>query len=108
MPADAAHPRRWIRFTMLGAHYLIAALQEGQGKRGYLTSFTPGRMTLSIYEKPGATGQFTWSRPDPAHLLLQGTLDKKALTIKARLIPDSHYPLMARGFHWIQESPFNR
>lgn len=37
-----------------------------------------------------------------------GTLDGRALHIEARLFDPARFPLLTRGFNWIQERPFNR
>jgi hypothetical protein len=51
---------------------------------------------------------FGWSRPDPDHLVLQGTFAGDALTVRLRRIDESKYLLVSRGFHWINDDPINR
>ena len=45
---------------------------------------------------------------DPAHLVLRGTLRADSIQVHMRKIPLSDFPLMNRGFHWINEFPYNR
>ena len=56
--------------------------------------------------KPPAT--FTFQRPDPTRLILDGTLDGRAIHMETRFFDPSKFPLLTRGFNWIQERPFNR
>jgi len=46
---------------------------------------------------------FSYSRPDPEHLRLQN--DHFAITLRR---VTQVYPLLTRGFHWIQEQSYNR
>src|SRR5262249_35639627 len=45
-----------------------------------------------------------WSRPDANHVLLEG--DGKS--IRLRQIDATKFLLLSRGFHWINETAFNR
>ena len=49
-----------------------------------------------------------YSRPDAEHVLLQGTAGTNALAIRLQKIDTSKFLLINRGFHWINELPFNR
>lgn len=53
-------------------------------------------------------GSFKLSWPDPAHLLLQGALDGASLEIRLKKKDAADFPLMQRGFHWINELPYHR
>jgi hypothetical protein len=50
----------------------------------------------------------SYSRPDSDHLLLEGTLVKDPVSVRLRKIDASKFLLLSRGFHWINEVPFNR
>jgi hypothetical protein len=49
-----------------------------------------------------------WSQPDPEHLVLDGTFDGVPSTIRLRKADLGKYQLPTRGYHWINEFPFNR
>jgi len=49
-----------------------------------------------------------YSYPDPNHLLLEGSAGKDAVSIRFRKTDPSTFRLASRGFHWINEFPFNR
>ncbi len=55
---------------------------------------------------PTKDAKFT--APDPDHLTLEGTFDGAPTTIRLRKVDLSKYQLPNRGFHWINEFPFNR
>lgn len=60
--------------------------------------------TLQFYPTKDAK----WSPEDPEHLLLEGTFDGAPATIRLRKVDPAKYLLPNRGFHWINELPFNR
>ena len=49
-----------------------------------------------------------YREPDPGILELDGTLNGKVLHVRARLQDETQFPLLSRGFHWINEYSFNR
>ena len=50
----------------------------------------------------------TYSRPDANHVVMTGTLENDPLEIRMRRRDPSEFLLVNRGFHWINELPFNR
>ncbi len=74
-------------------------------------SRNPDGKTLAI--ESGAEGaQSTWqyAQADADHLALSGPLDGHALavTLHRRVGPPRTFRLVTRGFHWINETPYNR
>lgn len=53
------------------------------------------------------TYRWTWSRPDGDHVQIEGSLDGAPVSITLRKI-DTEGMRINRGFHWINEYPFNR
>ncbi len=51
---------------------------------------------------------FQYSKPDPDHVLLEGKLNENAVVVRLRKVDPQKFLLMNRGFHWINERPFNR
>ncbi len=51
---------------------------------------------------------FTYTRPDDTHLTLEGRLRDDSIRARLRKIDTSKFLLINRGFHWINEFPFNR
>ena len=68
-------------------------------------------LTLTLFNDkkdlpPSAVLSFAQTKPD--QLVLTGTCDGKPVEVRLHRIPDSKFPLISRGFHWINESPFSR
>jgi hypothetical protein len=51
---------------------------------------------------------FTFAREGPDQLTLDGNMDSHETHLQLRLVDLNKFVLVNRGFHWIQESPFNR
>ena len=70
----------------------------------------------SVKHELALTGRFdpklaqvlTYTRPDSDHLELSGKLGSDSLVMRLRRLDDNRFLLMNRGFHWIQELPYNR
>jgi hypothetical protein len=107
VPPVATDASRWSQMSSFGAHLLRVKSMAGP-KLLFNATYSRNTLILSKFGTVGQAGAFTWSRPDPQHIFLQGTFDKLPLAVKLREIPARRYPLMTRGFHWIQEFPFNR
>jgi len=50
----------------------------------------------------------TFDQPTPERLVLDGVLNEKRLHIETRKFDRQKFLLVSRGFHWVQELPFNR
>jgi hypothetical protein len=74
--------------------------------RTYASVYGPADNTviLTAAEK----GVFTYSRPDAEHVTMTGTLGGVPLVVNLRRKDPSEFLLVNRGFHWINELPFNR
>ena len=55
-----------------------------------------------------AIGQLRYAQPAPDVLILDGDLNGHQLRLETRLVDRNTFLLVSRGFHWIQEAPFNR
>lgn len=64
--------------------------------------------TIALTRGQQPVGTFTFSQPAPDRLILDGTLDDHALHMETRLYDHTKMMLLTRGFHWVQEYPFNR
>ena len=51
---------------------------------------------------------FAYTRPAPDRLVLDGEIDGHKEKMELQLVDRSKFLLVSRGFHWIQEYPFNR
>ncbi len=63
---------------------------------------------FALYRDGEAPLVYTFSQPDPTHLILKSSAnDAAALSLERVPMPD-RYPLFDRGFHWVNEWPFER
>lgn len=51
---------------------------------------------------------FRMSQPAPAELALDGIMDGRHLQALLSLVDRAHFLLVRRGFHWMQDHPYNR
>jgi uncharacterized membrane protein YphA (DoxX/SURF4 family) len=68
----------------------------------------PHTLTLTRFDTPGWKTQFSFAQPEPNVILLDGQLDSHKIQAKLRRDDSYEFLLTSRGFHWINEAPFNR
>ena len=51
---------------------------------------------------------FAFTQTAPDRLVLDGTIDGRKATLQLRRLDPAKFQLNSRGFHWIQDYPFNR
>jgi len=51
---------------------------------------------------------FVFQRPTSDKLILDGAMDNRKIHMQLQLLDRNKFRLVSRGFHWIQEYPFNR
>jgi uncharacterized membrane protein YphA (DoxX/SURF4 family) len=71
--------------------------------RVYNGKIVTAQRTISFTE-----GTLTYMQPDDGHVALTGKIGADALDVKLRKVDTSKLLLLNRGFHWINERPFNR
>jgi hypothetical protein len=76
----------------------------------YTTEYDQAKNSVTISGDPDKSMKnvFAYSRPDAEHVVLEGTLIGDRLVVKLKRIDPSKFLLVNRGFHWINERPFNR
>lgn len=52
--------------------------------------------------------RFSFVQPAPDLLVLDGEMDGHTVRMETRLFDRNRFLLVSRGFHWVQETPFNR
>jgi hypothetical protein len=71
------------------------------------------RRSIMLNTFNGASAQsvaarFAFERTSPDRLTLDGTMEGRQVRLQLRLFDEKNFLLLSRGFHWIQEYPFNR
>lgn len=76
----------------------------------FSAAINPAAQTLSL-SKPSDKNwkaNFKFERPAQDQLTLDGRMDSHQVHLQLHLVDRSKFMLVSRGFHWIQEYPFNR
>ena len=81
---------------------LIVRSMTGQTRRYPLES---GAATIGLRSADGQRHLLDWSRPDPDHLLLQGSFQGERLSVRLRQLGEAQLPLLHRGITWIHDPP---
>jgi uncharacterized membrane protein YphA (DoxX/SURF4 family) len=82
-----------------------SALQRMDDTLVYFGSgFDPKTKKLTLTKR----GEFTVFRNGKDELVMDGKLDTRAVHMQLSRIDPSQFMLISRGFHWVQEFPFNR
>jgi len=65
-------------------------------------------ITFTIPNAMATPDTLACTKPDEEHLALEGKIGEDALVMKLKKLPLPQFQLQTRGFHWIQEFPYNR
>jgi uncharacterized membrane protein YphA (DoxX/SURF4 family) len=99
---------RWRRIIFEYADFMV--LDHMNDTREYFEAATDaGKHTVALTPRHGnSKSSFTFTRPAPDRLILDGDIDSHKAHIQLRLEDTRKFLLISRGFHWVQERPFNR
>jgi hypothetical protein len=65
------------------------------------------RMTFMKWNDPKWRAVFSYRKPAPGILELDGTMDGQKIRARLRRMDESRFSLVSRGFHWVNEYPYN-
>jgi hypothetical protein len=100
---------RWRRFIVSGKEMMAIQNMDDTRVRYKLELDEPKRtFILKKWVDPKFQATFTFSRIDANTFAIDGTFEGKRTVAKVRKAPGREFLLTTRGFHWINESPFNR
>jgi hypothetical protein len=101
---DAA---RWRRVLFEYPDYIKVQLMDGsQSEYGLIL----GKRRLALTKDDDKTWRpsFAYKETQPGLLALDGIMEGRKTRLTLRREDESSYRLVSRGFHWINETPFNR
>jgi uncharacterized membrane protein YphA (DoxX/SURF4 family) len=77
---------------------------------GYGASINVNDKTLALTkgDEKNRKGDFHFQRPAQDQLTLDGNMDGHTVHMQLQLVDRNKFLLVNRGFHWIQEYPYNR
>ena len=64
-------------------------------------------LTLRPFRNRSAKYQLSYQRPDDEHLILEGRIDDEPVALHLRKTPMPSFLLKTRGFHWVDDYPFD-
>jgi hypothetical protein len=101
--------RRWRRVYVLQRGLLAQRMDDARERYAWHRDDAKRTLTLTAFGtgKP-AEYVLALGKPDDAHVTLDGKLGDDAVRVRLRRLPEEKFPLVERGFHWINEFPFNR
>lgn len=114
VPALTTDATRWKRLKLEawpGKSYLRWHNMDGTYGPLYAVTVDDGKSTLTLSpEEPNApaASPIAVVRKDATHLHLSGTIGKDAIAVDVERMDPRQKLLMSRGFHWVNEVPFNR
>jgi hypothetical protein len=108
-PPLSTDETRWRR-VVFDYPKMIAIQLMGDSRRRYMLQMDTDnhRLELSKRDDPAWKSTLSYERAEPELLRLRGTFDGRPLRAELRLAPPAQFLLVSRGFHWINEYPFNR
>jgi hypothetical protein len=100
---------RWRRVIFDAPGRLaIQSMDDSRARYGLDPEAGPNALKMSKRDDPSWSSTLSYRRTGPGALLLQGTFDGRKTRAVLRQAEHSEFLLVSRGFHWINEVPFNR
>lgn len=109
-PALITDKARWQRVIFEWEDFInVQPMDDLQGQY-YLLKLEAGtrKMVLTKFKDPKWKSELSFRKPGPGQIELQGMYDGKKVRARLRRVDETSYPLFGRGFHWINEYPYNR
>jgi len=101
---------RWQRVIFDSVNLLTVQSMNGENQY-FRIKLDAAQKTFSLGkygdQNKNWRADFTFAQPQPGQLVMEGRLDGKSVEVKTHRT-DSKFLLNTRGFHWINEYPFNR
>ena len=108
-PPLVSNSDRWRRVVF--DYPMMAGIQLMSDRRQrYLIEIDTNAGTLAFSKRgdPAWKSKLSYQKPSDDTLLLEGTFDGRPLHAKLHLADAAQFQLLNRGFHWINEYPFNQ
>jgi hypothetical protein len=98
---------KWIDVSEMG---MIRVSKPSPPNLGYRATWTAADKSLKLTKFTAPTWEATlnYDLPQPELLKLDGSIDDKQIAVTLKPSSEKHQDLKTRGFHWVQELPYNR
>ncbi len=109
VPPLTTEATRWRRVSIQYPTSFSIRLMDDSPK-GYTAAYNEAQHTVALSTAAEKSGKsiLEYSRPDADHVALAGKLGADTLSIRLRKVDPNKFLLVNRGFHWINELPFNK
>lgn len=107
IPPLATDTTRWKRVILQFPTNASVRMMD-ESTRGFEAAYDTAQSRLTLTTPDKSNSVFQYSRPDADHVVLEGRLKQDSLVVRLRKVDPQQFLLMNRGFHWINERPFNR
>jgi hypothetical protein len=123
VPPLLTDTRRWRRFVVDREGFASVQLMDGTFERVAFKVDTAAKkatfstyrrfaqLNLALKEEPkpaDPTSDWTYDQPSKDVLTMEGELEGHQLKVSMRARDPRDFLLVQRGFHWVNEVPFNR
>lgn len=101
---------RWRRVVVEEFGYLGIQRMKDRRAGFYMLEQDSTKKTLTLQDQrdPKKRYVLSYRRPKPEILVMEGPFKDQKIRARLRRVDDSEFLLTSRGFHWINEQPFNR
>lgn len=108
-PALMTDNERWRRAIFdVPTRMAFQKTDESLVRYGAAIDTKENTLKLTKNDDPNWKASFSYTRPAADRLVLDGEIDGHKERMELQLVDRSKLLLVSRGFHWIQEYPFNR
>ncbi len=108
-PPPGAEALRWHRLVLdRPGTFAVQLTSDSRQRYGLKLDAAHKTMALTRRDDPVWKSALSYQRPAPDRLTLEGTFDGHKVRASLHRVEDSKFLLVTRGFHWVNEDPFNR
>lgn len=108
-PHDPNDPLRWRQlFVGESPHAIVRPMKGELQAFGLASDLAAKTLTLSERGQPPVEHVLRFEQPAPDVLELTGKVGQGTVAVRLRRVDLEHTELMSRGFHWVNERPYNR
>jgi hypothetical protein len=109
-PPLTTDPERWRRVIVQNANS-ISFWRMDDTPLQFTAKVDTAAKTIALTTTPTngtAAGTLTYNQTEADRLVFDGTVGPRTVHMETRRVDHTQFLLISRGFHWVQEFPFNR
>lgn len=106
-PPKLTNGVRWRRMVFSRQNSASVQLANDSRTRFMVEKFDEATGSFQLKSAPDQSSEWKYRRPEPNQLLIDGALGDQTIHLKLHK-SNREFLLRTRGFHWINEYPFNR